>query len=201
MLLKGISTSAIARFIQEEQGELTSMSSETISARLRDWRQAVPPAQRIGMIRGDVVESAQEELDKGMDELRELRGLLRIQKERIESIRQRELDHDNVNPALGREIQLGVDIIQQHAAIRVQLGLTGEGSSNVPSSVEEKLIEAYGDAGERVQKVIDNPVSRRKLLGMAEKIKLLAGIDIGIPGTETPSAAEEPNGVQEESTP
>lgn len=201
MLLKGISTSAIARFIQEEQGELTSMSSETISARLRDWRQAVPPAQRIGMIRGDVVESAQEELDKGMDELRELRGLLRIQKERIESIRQRELDHDNVNPALGREIQLGVDIIQQHAAIRVQLGLTGEGSSNVPSSVEEKLIEAYGDAGERVQKVIDNPVSRRKLLGMAEKIKLLAGIDIGIPGTETPSAAEEPKGVQEESTP
>jgi hypothetical protein len=171
---QGQSLRATAKWLREEQGVLTEMSNEALVKALQDYRASVPAAQRAKPM-NVVVERAAEEISKGMDELKEMERLYEMQMARIEIDFQTEKNIKKLLPTMTQEIRTAREILSASAQLKMDLGLNERhlGKVDVETTLLSDVAEKYADSP-AVAKVLDDGESRRKVLGLAERLLAIA---------------------------
>ena len=172
----------VARFIQEERGEYTIISRHGLEQQLTEFRKQMPPGDLVQKRFPDVFDKAKDQLKKQVDELEELEELYRIQMRRVEIDFNTEKNIGKLLPSMTGEIREARQILESLANLKMEMGVLGRAARGVDVNVEveatltEDVMARFGDGA--VGKVLENPESRHKVMGVVERfLKLPATED------------------------
>lgn len=178
----GWTTPALVKAIQEEFGELGDLSIPYVKKLLDQYRSSIPPAElSMASANSVVARNANRKLSDGINELDELEKLYKLQMDRINIDFDKEQKLGKLFNGTGREVFVAMKILRQSAELKMDLGLVKRqlGTMEVTGQVAAEVTERYGK--DSIGKVISDPESRRKVLGLAERLFQLgakAGIDV-----------------------
>jgi hypothetical protein len=169
-LIEGYPCSEVARFIQDECKEYTDVTRGSLITQLNDFRSTIPKAEILSKKMPEVLLKAKEQVDKGLEELKELERLYRKQMERIEIDLGTEKQIKKLMPSMTAEIRAAREILESYAQIKMDLGLNTRhlGKVEVDGSISADAIAKFGS--EAVARVLAAPESRRKVLSLAQKM-------------------------------
>jgi hypothetical protein len=173
-ILQGWPLPEVARFIQEDNDEYTDVTRDGLVVVLKEYRQSIPPAQLIAPRMPPVFKKAAEEVREGLDELKELEELYRKQMKRIEIDMQTESKINKLLPTMTQEMRVAGELLGRIADLKMDLGLSQRhlGTMNLDGKLTAEIAGRFGS--EAVAQVAQNPESRRKVLGLAERLLQLA---------------------------
>jgi hypothetical protein len=184
MLLEGTPASDVARFIQQDQGELTEVNEKTLATALlarRLQRQEVtkwfgakqtsggdemPKAgsyRRAAITRRTLVDSLYNRTKGGIREMLELEALYLALVDRIDRMMELESELGAFSEDTGKEIQIAAKILVARYKIAKDLGLT-EGTEGFRQSMDFKTYS------ERTVQILSNPESRHRVISLVERI-------------------------------
>lgn len=171
---EGMPLKTAARWVQEERNELTSMSFETAVKALHEYRASIPAAQRAKPL-NKMFQNAVDEVREGLDELQEMTRLYKVQMQRIEIDFQTEKNIRKLLPTMSQEIRTAREILSASAQLKMDLGINERhlGTMDVETTLLADVAEKYADSP-AVAKVLDDGDSRRKVLGLAERLLSIA---------------------------
>lgn len=174
-MFEGWPLSQVAKFIQIDRKEYTDVTSASLVSVLQEYRATIPPGKLISQTTLlPIYNKAADAVDAGLDEIKELEKLYVIQLERIELDRALEKKLGKLLTTMTPEIRAAKDILQARAQLKMDLGLTDRhlGTAEVEVNVKADLAKQHGSPA--VEKTLGNDESRRKLLGIAEKVVALS---------------------------
>lgn len=174
LVVKGMPLKTTARWVQEERNELTSLTFDAVVKMLHEYRHSIPPAQRAKPL-NIVFERAADEVLEGLDELKEMDRLYKIQMQRIEIDFQTEKNIKKLLPTMSQEIRTAREILASSAQLKMDLGINDRhlGKVDVETTLLADVAEKYADSP-AVGKVLEDGDSRRKVLGLAERLLAIA---------------------------
>lgn len=172
-LAGGSTLASVAKFVQHDRGEYTSVSEASLMAVLSEYRSSLAPSEKLPS-NSPPMQKAAKRLESGLDELAELERLYAIQMERLYIDFGTEKKIGKLIPTMTQEVRVAREILDNYAKLKMDLGLTEKhlGKAEVEVNVAAELTAKYG--GSVVQKVIDNPASGRKVLAIAERFLALS---------------------------
>lgn len=171
----------VARFIQEERKEYTTISRHGLEQQLVEFRKQMPPGDLVQKRFPEVYDEAKEKLKKQVDELEELEELYRIQMRRVEIDFNTEKNIGKLLPSMTGEIREARQILESLANLKMEMGVLGRAARGVDVNVEveatltEDMMARFGDGA--VGKVLENPESRHKVMGVVERFLKLPAAD------------------------
>ncbi len=168
--LEGWSLNELAKYIQEVKKESTDIVHKTLVAILQDWRQKIPPGTITQKRLQPVFMKAKEAVEDGIDELTELENLYKLQMGRIEIDVGLEKKMNKLMPTTGQEVRIAKEILASYADLKMDLGLSKRhiGQMDVNARLLADVAVKYEKT--EIREVIANPQSRKKLLGLAERL-------------------------------
>lgn len=169
-ILEGWPLSQIAKFIQVDRKEYTDVTGPSLVSVLAEYRGTIPSGTLIKQPLSPIFNKAADTVEDGLDELAELDKLYEIQLKRINIDLANEEKIKKLLPSMTPEIRAAKDILMARAQLKMDLGLTDRhlGTAEVEVNVAADFAEKYGSAA--VKQVLDSDESRRKLLGIAERV-------------------------------
>ncbi len=170
----GESARSVARYIQDEQREQTEVALPTLVQRLISYRSTVPAMQRAGPM-SKHYEAAAAEVSEGIDELKELTRLYNIQMERISIDFQTEKNIKKLLPTMSQEMRTAREILATSSQLKMDLGVHQRnlGKIDVETTVMADVAARYAESP-AVATVLKDGDSRRKVLGLAERLMAIA---------------------------
>lgn len=178
-LCAGWPLTQVARFIQDERQEYTDISKGGLEQQLTDFRKTMPAGDLVQKRFPEVFDRAKEVVEQGIDELKELEELYRIQMRRIGVDFKTEKGIGKLMPSMTGEIREARNILGDMANLKLEMGLINRAPKGVDVSVgveiegtiTEGVAAKFGDGA--VKKVLDDPESRRKVMGVVERFMKL----------------------------
>ncbi len=177
----GWSPNDVAVSIHEEFKELLDVSVKYLKKLIERYRTLIPPAELSAVSPNSLLgKHIAKRMSQGIDELAELERLYQVHIERIDIDIANEKRINKLLPSTQQEIVVAMKLLKQSSDLKMDLGLTKRqlGSMEVTGTLAADATTRYGR--ESVGKTIADPESRRNVLGIAEKLMLLAekaGID------------------------
>jgi hypothetical protein len=195
-LRMGWSSADLQKFIQEESHELASLSANYVRKMIDEYRKSIPPAELLLTTQSTAVAmNSAARMANGLEELEKLQQLYDLQMERIKIDVETEKKINKLFPSTGREIFYAMKILNQSSQLKMDLGIAKRqlGEVSVNGSAAIAIGARHND--ESVGKVMADPDSRRKVLGMVEALMTIgqkANIDAAeIVNSATRFAAED----------
>lgn len=170
-ILEGWPLSQIAKFIQVDRKEYTDVTGPSLVSVLAEYRGTIPSGTLIKQTPlSPIYNKAADTVEDGLDELAELDKLYEIQLKRINIDLANEEKIKKLLPSMTPEIRAAKDILMARAQLKMDLGLTDRhlGTAEVEVNVAAEASQKYGSAA--VKQVLESDESRRKLLGIAERV-------------------------------
>lgn len=169
----GWSSAELVKFIQIESKELVTLSTGYVRKMLDDLRRAIPPAELMMTTQNTMVAmNAANKVSIGLNELDELNKLYEMQMNRIKIDVDNETKINKLFQTTGREIFYAMKILKQSSDLKMDLGIAkrqlGEVAVTATSGIQ--ISDRYNDG---IGKVMTDPDSRRKVLGMVETLMSL----------------------------
>jgi len=169
----------VARFIQEERKEYTSISHHGLEQQLAEFRKNMPPGDLVQKRFPDVFDQAKEKVEASIDELEELEELYRIQMHRIGIDFSTEKGIKKLMPSMTAEIREARNLLKDMAELKMELGILGRAPKGVDVNVgveveanlSNEVLAKFGDGA--VQEVLQDAESRRKVMGIVERFMKL----------------------------
>jgi hypothetical protein len=176
-LAQGWPCPEVARFIQDLKGEYTNVTRVGLINILKNYRKTIPAAELAMHKVPKDVQRAVELVEEGMDELVEMQKLYRLQMNRVDIDMQTEAKINKLLPSMTQEIRTAREILNNYAQLKMDLGLSKRqlGKLDVDARVVAEAVVRYGDT---VGEVIQNPESRRKVLGLAQRLLASAAKEV-----------------------
>tara|TARA_B100001094_G_scaffold294543_1_gene315253 strand:- start:372 stop:1034 length:663 start_codon:yes stop_codon:yes gene_type:complete len=175
----GYTNHAIATWLQDEKGKCKDVKPRSLATMVGRYRKALPPMKR-GIkpdVRGQVQEKALKEVEKSIDELKEVSKLYRIQMDRVSEGVEQEAEIRGLVKTLGQEINLAASLLRQSHAIKMDLGLDGGRDLGTVTVRPEVLLSVKENHGDSVYSAISSPQSRGKVLAIAKQLMLASKAD------------------------
>lgn len=168
-------SASLVKYIQEEQKELVALSPQYLKKLIDNYRLSIPAAELSAISANSKVSlAATRKLANGIDELEELEKLYKIQEKRINIDFENETKINKLLSGTGREIFIAMKLLRQSAELKMDLGLVKRslGSVELTGQLAAEAGDRYGN--DAVGRVIADPDSRRKVLGLAQRLLSLA---------------------------
>jgi hypothetical protein len=168
-IIRGWPISEVARFIQDDQQEYGNVTRASLITILHDYRKSLPPGDLVRNTVPGAVMNAVQQVEEGVDEISALEKLYRLQMQRIGIDHEIEKNAKKLFPSMTQEIKAAKDILGELAQLKMDLGLADRhlGKLDVESTATEVSLR-YGN--ENVAKVLNNPESRQRLLGLVRGV-------------------------------
>jgi len=168
-IIRGWPVSEVARYIQDDQGEYGTITRASLVTILHEYRNSIPPGDLVRNTVPGTVSKAAEQIRQSVDEIEALEELFRLQLQRIEIDHTIEKNAKKLFPSMTQEIKAAKDILGELAQLKMDLGMHDRhlGKLDVESTATEVSLR-YGN--ENVAKVLANPQSRQRLLGMVRGV-------------------------------
>lgn len=178
-LCSGWPLGQVARFIQEERHEYKEISRSGLEQQLTEFRKQMPPGDLVQKRFPEVFEAAKEKVEKGINELEELEELYRIQMHRIGVDFSTEKAIKKLLPSMTAEIREARQLLESMANLKLEMGVISraERGTNVnvgvtvEASISDETAGTFGDPS--VRAVLEDPESRRKVMGIVERFMKL----------------------------
>jgi hypothetical protein len=186
----GWSSADLTKFIQEESQELAHLSPAYVRKMVDEFRKTIPPAELLLTTQNTTVAMhAAQKVANGMEELQKLSELYDLQMERIKIDVDNEKKINKLFQTTGREIFYAMKILKQTSDLKMDLGLAKRqlGEVSVSGQAAIQIGDRYTDG---VGRVMADPDSRRKVLGMVETLMSL-GAKANLDATEIVRSATE----------
>lgn len=169
-ILEGWPLSEVARFIQDIKKEATDLTRAGLVATLQDFRQTIPPAELIKKRISPAYTDAVKEVEEGVDELKELEKLYKLQMRRIDIDVQNEKNIKKLLPSTGQEVRIAREILSTYADLKMDLGLSKRhlGQMDIDARLMADVAVRYNKP--EVQGVLNDPQSRKKVLSLVERL-------------------------------
>lgn len=164
----------VAEWVQNERNEMTQYTIGSLANMLSDYRYSLPAVQRAGPL-NPVFANAVEQVKQGIDELDEMHRLYKLQMQRIEIDFQTEKNIKKLLPTMTQEIRTAREILSSAAQLKMDLGINQRniGKVDVETTLMADVATRYADSP-AVARVLDSGESRRKVLGLAERLLAIA---------------------------
>lgn len=179
----GWSSADLTKFIQDESQELVHLSPAYVRKMVDDLRKTIPPAELLLTTQNTTVAMhAVQKVANGMEELAKLNELYDLQMSRIKIDVDNEKKINKLFQTTGREIFYAMKILKQTSDLKMDLGLAKRqlGEVSVSGQAAIQIGDRYTDG---VGRVMADPDSRRKVLGMVETLMSL-GAKANLDATE-----------------
>jgi hypothetical protein len=173
MILVGWTHMEIARTIHAE-GEMLAVNEETVRAYITHYCATLPKTMLISRKDKAAVNSIVKKVEASLNAIEEMTALYRLQMERITMARKREDQLSFPMASVHKDILAAQTILKDIAAI--QHGVIGGkyGQQPFQSSQHSDVVDAYdltkAYTKETVQKVLNDPKKRVKVLDMVERM-------------------------------
>lgn len=189
-ILDGWPLSEVARFIQEVKKEAVDMTRPGLVAALTDFRNTIPPAELTKKRLTQKYIKAAQEVEEGVDELKELEKLYRLQMQRVEIDFTHEKNIKKLMPTTGQEVRIAKEILSTYADLKMDLGLSKRhlGQVDVDARLMHDVALRYNKA--EVQEVMDNAQSRKKVLGLVERLLSRPTATLATPADSPPDVID-----------
>ena len=183
-LLSGLPVPEVAKWLQEEAQEYTTVTRDSLIRVLYRYRSSYVPSTFAKM--APAVMEAQvtldkrfEDAEKTLDEVEELERLYQLQMERLQIDMHKEREVGKLFPALSNDLRVAMDLLTKRAQLKMDLGLEKRhlGQVDVSDGGLDGLMNRYGKP--TVTKVLKNAESRRKVLHVAQNIIAFIGESSG----------------------
>lgn len=178
MIKDGYQLTKIATFIQKEQGEATDITYQSLVDALERFKRDEIPMEAIARREPKrYLEIARQATD-AVNVLKELEGLFRVQKARIERFTEEE-EEGALRPNISREFEAAKAILDEIHKVRMDTGLDERHLGTLKLQAEAALVaeERYGTV---TAEVLKDPEKRRKIMAIFEqaiRIKALPVIE------------------------
>jgi hypothetical protein len=186
MLREGVGSESVAKFIQETMGLMTNVAPKTLSRMLRERRESLPPPPDPGINPdewpatgeggteprppGRLARCQYGKALRGIDRLLEVESLYLSTRDRIDWLMQQEKTEGEPYEKMYLEVASARELLKTHADLEREFGATG---NRFRMSVEVSG-RSSSELGQRVQKVLDNPESRHKVVDLVKRLKQAA---------------------------
>lgn len=176
-ILSGEGATAIAKFIQEDEGEYLEATRASVVSALNYYRSTLPPGELVAKQLPGEFKNAVKKLNKAVDEVKELEWLTRFQKRRLRIDGAVESNIKKLLPTMTQEVRAHVEVLRTLASVKMDLGLNKRhlGSLEVDATLVADVVGRYGSS--TVAKVLQSAESRQKVMGAAERFLALAQRD------------------------
>ena len=167
----GAATADIARMVQEDEGELLHLSRTYVTHLIKMYRTNLPPMELMVSSKSPrIARNAQRKVEEGLNELKELEKLFAMQISRIDIDFGNEKKINKLFPTTGREIYVAAKLLKQSSDLKSSLGIYKKqlGQLEITTKAAIAVTERYQD--DSLGRVIQSPDSRRKVLGMVQKL-------------------------------
>jgi hypothetical protein len=170
-ILEGWPPSNIAAFIQDIRHEATDLTREGMISAIVDFRASLPPAELIKKRLTKTYTDAAQEVEEGIDEIKELEKLYKLQMRRITIDAETEKKINKLLPTTGQEVRIAREILSTYADLKMDLGLSKRhlGQMDIDARVAADVAVRYTNKAE-VQQVLNDPQSRKKVLNLVERL-------------------------------
>lgn len=169
-ICEGWPLTEVARFIQEVKMEAPETLRDTLYQQLVAFKRTIPPAEFIRGTMPNTHVAAVAAVAEGIDELAELEKLYRLQMDRIAIDVQNEKNIRKLIPTTGQEVRIAKEILGSYAGLKMDLGLSTRHIGQVEVNTQVIADVAVSYAKPEVQNVLSDPQSRKKVLGIAERL-------------------------------
>lgn len=171
-VLAGWSMPEVAKFIQDDMHEYTDITRSSLIGQLNEFRSSIPRAELIQKRMPKAFHEAADTVREGLDELVELKKLYEMQMERIGIDYQTEKKINKLMPSMTQEIKEARQILESYAQLKMDLGLATRhlGQVDIDAHLMADVAGRYGK--ESVARVLGDPESRRRVLGIVERIAI-----------------------------
>jgi len=159
----------IADFIQKERDEYNDVTRESLMKTLAAYRDSLKNTELLQARMPDKVVELQEEAEEALDEVKELAGLYKLQKERIAIDVESEKNIKKLFKTTGQEVFYAMKLLQTSAAIKMDYGLV-KGRELPGTNVNVLALDMSRFGNQAVQDVVQDPVARRKVLSFVERL-------------------------------
>ena len=181
-MLAGWTISQLVHFVHEEMEEGKDIAPTALFQMLDGYRKTIPPADFVSQQPpGDIVQqrmskvhqSAIKKLKEGLNELDELQNLYETQMERIRIDLEAERTNGKLFPSMSQEVRIAKELLESSSRLKHELGLTKKhlGHLDVEARFVQDAHTKFGN--DSVKRVLENPESRRRVLGLAERFLAL----------------------------
>lgn len=170
-LVAGWPLTQIADYIQQDCGEYTDVARESLVKVLTNYRNSIAKTKLLATRMPEKVQELAQEAEEAVDEVKELARLYNIQMARIEREAKLEENIGKLFKTLGQEVFYAMKLLQTSAGIKMDYGLTDakpKDAGDTYNILSVDMSKKYGS--EAVQKVLEDPTSRRKVLSMVEHL-------------------------------
>jgi hypothetical protein len=185
-LTAGWGLTELARFIQEERGEYKEIPHKGLVEVLKAFRKEIPAGDLVAKRFPEEFQAAKETFISGINEVRELEELYRIQMHRITTDFTTEKNIGKLLPSMTSEMKEARQLLESLAKLKMDLGLMDrvaqKHSHDVSVEVEatmtattDGLADQFGSPA--VKKVLSDPESRRKVQGVVERFLRLSAVE------------------------
>lgn len=184
MLREGVSLDSIASFIQETMGLMKNCARSSLIEALSNRRHKLPqkaeveewPAADQDVIKtrtpGELARNQYRRTLRGIDRMLEVESLYLSVRDRIDWLISQEKTSDTHNEKLYQEYNQARELLETHAKLEREFGAMANRfrmSIDVASRSDSEL-------GQHVQKVLENPESRHKVVDLVKRMKQAANI-------------------------
>ena len=169
----GVTLDELVKAVQEEFKELTDTTPKYLKKLIKRYRRSIPAVELIGADNAALARTVAKKISNTLDELAELEKLYSIQANRIDIDYRNETNIQKLLPQTGNEIFIAAKLLKQSVDLKMDLGLIKKqlGTLELTGQLAADIGNRYGQ--DSIGKVVSDPDSRRKVLGLAEKIMAL----------------------------
>jgi len=178
-VVQGTPIPEVARWLQEDKKQYVDVTRDSLTRMLYRFKQKIPPAERQQI----TPRAAQELLDKERERIEfkvnpvlEMERLFRKQMDRIEIDTKHEQDIGKLFGSTSNEMRLAMDMLVKLQGLQKDaLGDGSGGKSSMDTPTFGFALTSVHQDAPGVQKVVHNPESRRKVLGVAKTMVAFLG--------------------------
>jgi hypothetical protein len=116
------------------------------------------------------MQRAQQKVAEGIDELKELENLYRLQMERIHIDFALEKKFNKLIPATAQEVRAAREILSTIAELKMDLGLHERHLGRIDGDAEVSAVVMARVGDEKIAAVLSNSEKRQRLLGIAKQL-------------------------------
>jgi len=176
-LLDGWTLNELAKYIQEERKEYTDVKRGSLIQVLNEYKSSIPKTELISRRIPTFMNNVKAEIENQKNTLTELWRLYDMQLTRIQRVLEQEAEIGISIPTVTKDIQAAEGIVNSIHEIEADLGIAKRHLGKIEVENKVTSIPELQNAQPTVASVLQNPVSRHKVLTIAERIISLSAND------------------------
>lgn len=176
-IVNNVPLSDVATYVQDEQHEGLEIQRDSLIRALMRYRDTIPPIEFVEARGrpGTSFTKAVEVLRTGLDEVKEIEELYKIQMERVRKLKKTEDGFATVNfPGLTQDVRVALELLNASAKLKMELGITEHHLGKTEVDVNVTVENAIAQTPPPIQRAMRNPESVHRVLAVLNRARSVA---------------------------